>query len=75
MEEDAKSKLSDIDKLRMILDNPEDKKLKNTVSKDKNLDSIRRRLQGEETTQESSPIKPPEVILQKATPLTPRHNS
>jgi hypothetical protein len=72
MEEDAKSKLSDIEKLRKILDNPDDNKLKDTLSKNKNLDSIRRRLQGEKPADFISSTNPPQPKLHKETTLEPR---
>ena len=72
MEEDAKSKSSDIEKLRKILDNPDDKALKDTLSKNKNLDSIRRRLSGETPPEESQPSNHPEQYIQKSTNFEPR---
>ena len=71
MEEDAKKKLSDIDKLRKILDNPEDKSLKNTFIKNKNLESIQRRLTGSQPPEQ--PITSlPTPISSKSSNLEPR---
>ena len=71
MSNDKRSKLSKIEKLRRILDNPYDTKSKKSISKNnKNLESIRRRL-GESTI--STAYKPSsEFLVNKSNSLEPR---
>ena len=48
MSKGKKSKINKMEKLRQILDNPYDPKIKKSISKDnENLESIRQRLSGE----------------------------
>jgi len=54
MPEEKKSRKNDIEKLRKVLDNPRDEKLKKTISRDEvYLDSIRKRLSGEPSERET----------------------
>lgn len=71
MSQDKDSKRSDIDKLRKILDNPDDPSIKKSITKEeKNLDSIAKRLSGESSKDKH--LSGSAVIGKDSTSLEPR---
>ena len=66
MVKNKKPKLSKIDKLRHILDNPNDPNIKDLISKDdENLETVRSKLSGK-TTQSKAQIQPLESLTEQA---------
>jgi len=71
MSQDKEPKRSDVDKLRKILDNPDDPSIKKSITKDeKNLDSIAKRLSGESSKDKH--LSASAVIGKDSTSLEPR---